>query len=394
MKYALAVGCILLLGVTGWVGQSSRALSPTPTPITPVPSVVPYVSQSVTVSTNLVMNYQFGADDFGLIENWTQTNIDLRRWYLVQDVQPDQRNARWVDRVDLDGKGFALRSTDGQTCDRFCSTEAVQIVAAEANTYYTLSASARVERGSAALYLDFLDAKRERIQPFTRGGYTNRWTWQTVAAKAPAGTHFIRVILYTGNTGQAVAYWRDIQLHSISPEVAAIPEGAINVALEKPVIDRAGGVTYADWGNADDAADYNTTTLPDGGRWGTQTSQGTFETVDLGSAYTLVGVGYHIEWDRAFQNPLTFQVEVSMDNAKWTKVYTGIHEPALGDGNNQTSIDIPINPIRARYVRFSEPVDGAWNGWGSIFQLRAYSFVVDSDPSTPILIFPTNTPAQ
>jgi hypothetical protein len=44
------------------------------------------------------------------------------------------------------------------------------------------------------------------------------------------------------------------------------------------------------------------------------------EVVDLGGVYELIGVGYHLDWDSAFVNPLTFQVAVSLDNETWTVV--------------------------------------------------------------------------
>jgi len=58
-------------------------------------------------------------------------------------------------------------------------------------------------------------------------------------------------------------------------------------------------------GNANDPADYQTTTnYPKLGRWGNGTNQGTgtFQIVDLGAVYSLNGVGYNIDWDGAFKN--------------------------------------------------------------------------------------------
>jgi hypothetical protein len=61
------------------------------------------------------------------------------------------------------------------------------------------------------------------------------------------------------------------------------------------------------------------TNYPKLGRWGNGTNQGTgtFQTIDLGTVYSLHGVGYNIDWDGAFKNPLTFRVEVSTDNKTW-----------------------------------------------------------------------------
>ena len=49
-----------------------------------------------------------------------------------------------------------------------------------------------------------------------------------------------------------------------------------NVAAGKPVIARNGGITYPGWSNANDPADYQTTTnYPKLGRWGNGTNEGT-----------------------------------------------------------------------------------------------------------------------
>jgi hypothetical protein len=362
--------------------QGASYLPPTPTPIT----LTPEPPQPITISANLVSNPYFAADDFGLAENWSQTGVTLNRWYLVQGVLPGERDARWVDRVDLseEGKEYALRSTDGQTCHSFCSTEAFQIVPAEANTFYTLAAAARIEEGDGpSLYMDFLDASKMRIEVATVGGYTDQWSRQIVAATSPAGTRFIRVILYTSNAATGTIYWDDVEMHSLSKALSPLPLEGINVAAEKPVIARAGGVTYEPWGHANDAADYNTTTNPRGGRWGieTNTGGGTFEVVDLGAAYELVGVGYATGWDGAFANPLTFQVEVSLDNVNWTPVSIVIHQP--GGSTTYCNVDFPIKPTAARYVKYWMPPDGEWNGWGDFIHLRAYSLTGRSIKLTP-----------
>ncbi len=150
----------------------------------------------------------------------------------------------------------------------------------------------------------------------------------------------------------------------------------VNVAAKKQVIARKGGITYSSWGNANDEVDYNTTTnYPQTGRWGNETNNGdgTYQTIDLGSVYQLNGVGYKIDWDSAFKNSLTFQVEVSTDNKSWNLASNIIHPYNQADGFNKIDIDVAIPPIAARYVRYSEPPDGNWNGWGTFFQLRAYS---------------------
>ena len=389
MRGAAIVLSLMVLVLAGTLGvEAGHGLPPTPTPITQT-SPPAGVSWPVTVSTNLLRNWEFGQDAFGLIRYWSQTDLDLQRWYLVQDVPPGQPGTRWVDRVDLreEGRGFVLRSIDGQTCNSYCSTEAVQIVPAEENVFYVLSAEARIGDGNGpSLYLDFLDANQIRIDVFTQGGYSTEWSRQMVAAAAPTGTRYIRVILYTSNAAQGTAYWGRVALHSLSQVVPPLPPEVINVAAEKPVITRGGGVTYFEWGNANDEIDYNTTTNPQGGRWGNQTNFGTFQVVDLGAAYELIGVGYHLDWDAAFRNPLTFRVEVSLDNEQWTLVSEAIHQPAPEGGTTFVNIDFAIAPVLARYVRYAEPDDGDWNGWGDYFHLRAYA------TSTQPVFVPTPTP--
>ncbi len=151
---------------------------------------------------------------------------------------------------------------------------------------------------------------------------------------------------------------------------------AINVAAGKRVIARAGGITYPGWANANDAVDYGTTTkYPKPGRWGNETNQGrgTFQVVDLGAVYLLNKVGYHIDWDGAFKNSLNFRVEVSTNNKTWKLVSQIVHPYSATGGSNKLDGDVAIQPTNARYVKYSEPPDGSWNGWGTFHQLRAYS---------------------
>lgn len=150
----------------------------------------------------------------------------------------------------------------------------------------------------------------------------------------------------------------------------------INIAVGKQVIARSGGITYPKWGNANDLVDYKTTTnYPQLGRWGNQTNidQSTFQVVDLGGVYLLNAVGYNIDWDGSFKNPLTFRVEVSTDNKTWQLVSQIVHPYSATSGSNKLDIDVAIKPIPARYVKYWEPIDGEWNGRGTFFQLRAYS---------------------
>ncbi len=148
-----------------------------------------------------------------------------------------------------------------------------------------------------------------------------------------------------------------------------------NVAIDKEVILHGGGVNYPAWGNANDSEDYGKTTQAEDGRWGNHTNGegGTYQVIDLGGEYTLNGVGYRLDWDAAFGNPLTFQVLVSTDLETWILVTNTVHRYSGGGTGSQVDIDLAIAPIRARYVKYWEPPDGAWNGWGDLYQVRAYA---------------------
>ena len=160
-------------------------------------------------------------------------------------------------------------------------------------------------------------------------------------------------------------------------QVVALPtEWGRDVAAGQPIIAHSGGITYEGWGNANDAVDYGTpTNRPNGGRWGHNTNggDGTYEVVDLGEIYQLAGVGYSLDWDGAFQNSLTVKVEVSIDNETWTTVSQLVHRYSTPHVSNHVDLDLAIALCPGRYVRFSEPPDGTWNGWGTFFQLRVFA---------------------
>ena len=128
--------------------------------------------------------------------------------------------------------------------------------------------------------------------------------------------------------------------------------------------------------NANDPADYQTTThYPKLGRWGNGTNEGTgtFQIVDLGTVYSLHGVGYNIDWDGAFKNSLTFRVEVSTDNKTWRLASEIVHPYSPKTSFNKIDRTVAISPMTARYVKYWEPPDGQWNGWGTFHQLRDYA---------------------
>jgi hypothetical protein len=163
------------------------------------------------------------------------------------------------------------------------------------------------------------------------------------------------------------------------PRISNLLATRSNIAAGKPVIARSGGITYPAWGNANDTVDYATTTRPEGGRWGNETNAGggTFQIVDLGAVYLLEGVGYSLDWDGAYVNSLTFRVEVSTDMKTWQVVSEIEHPYYIQQGAPlpQLDIDVVIMPVDARYVKYWEPPDGEWNGWGDLFRLRAYALM-------------------
>ncbi|MBI5564614.1 MAG: discoidin domain-containing protein [Chloroflexi bacterium] len=176
----------------------------------------------------------------------------------------------------------------------------------------------------------------------------------------------------------SAGWWLFTGLAPASTEVPVVlPAGwGEDVAAGKPIIARRGGITHGAWGNANDAVDYGTPTdRPNGGRWANSTNEGdgTYEVVDLGAIRQLMGVGYRLDWDGAFQNPLTVQVEVSTDNEIWATVSRVVHPYSTPHVSNHIDVNLAIDSGPARYIRFSLPPDGAWNGWGNFFQLRAYA---------------------
>lgn len=145
-----------------------------------------------------------------------------------------------------------------------------------------------------------------------------------------------------------------------------------NIASGKRVVAHAGGVNY---GTHNDGEEFNSTTGPSGGDWLNQTNSGdgTYQVIDLGESYRLTGVGYFLQWDVNFANPLTMQVEVSNDQQTWMVATKVMHHHAKADNMNWVNVDLTICPVTARYIKFWLPPDGAWNGWADMFQLRAYA---------------------
>jgi F5/8 type C domain len=159
-----------------------------------------------------------------------------------------------------------------------------------------------------------------------------------------------------------------------SESVPCVPSATLgsNIASGKRVTAHAGGVNYD---THNDAEEFNSTTRSGGGDWLNQTNSGdgSYQVIDLEQVYSLVGVGYYLQWDSNYANPLTMQVEVSNDLETWELATKIVHRHTKEDGMNWVNIDLSICPVSVRYIKFWLPPDGEWNGWGNFFQLRVYA---------------------
>ena len=76
-----------------------------------------------------------------------------------------------------------------------------------------LSVELRTEQGAGgSLYLDFLNASRQRLEVFTQGGRSEGWQRIQVSGQAPAGTYYIRIALYSSNKTQGIIYWDNVKI--------------------------------------------------------------------------------------------------------------------------------------------------------------------------------------
>ncbi len=171
---------------------------------------------------NLLSNGDFESDNFGTIRYWSETSVELNKWYLTQD--PDNQNgsrmSTWVkfafEKEPWPGSG--IKEEDRSNCNYYCDVSVLQIVPAEEGITYRLSASARVVNGTGSiLYLDFLNAYKTRIKVYTQSGYgQTNWSREYVEGIAPVGTKYVRVILYSGNTAVGMKYWDNVLLEKLN----------------------------------------------------------------------------------------------------------------------------------------------------------------------------------
>lgn len=171
----------------------------------------------------LIHDPSFEMGELGNISNWSETGIELNKWYGV-----DKKNDTYVIFADLvteeDGNQV-IRVVDQADCASFCSSEALQIVPAEAGYEYELSAVARRIWGEGgSLYLDFLNQDKSRINVKTVGGITEQWGEVSVSGVAPSGTMYIRVILYSDNKSKGEVWWDNVRLVPTGQNVVNQPD--------------------------------------------------------------------------------------------------------------------------------------------------------------------------
>ena len=107
---------------------------------------------------------------------------------------------------------YAMRQTDTNAG----SASVTELVRAAANVNYRVTTKTRqVSGGAQAVYLDFLDGNFARISVSTAAtASSGAWTGVQTEAKSPAGTKYVRVILFgSGSAGHAgVVDYDDVRL--------------------------------------------------------------------------------------------------------------------------------------------------------------------------------------
>jgi len=157
---------------------------------------------------DLVLNSGFEIKNYKSIERWDKiSNLPLNVWGLTDTVSPL--------KLSRHSGNLGLKVDDSS--DDFTES-AVQIIKAEPNTKYILSAYAKeLDRGGyASLYLDFLNKDKNRIEEVhTEGGFfPGQWGEREISAISPKNTEYIRVILYSSLKSKGIVYWDDVNLVS------------------------------------------------------------------------------------------------------------------------------------------------------------------------------------
>jgi streptogramin lyase len=115
---------------------------------------------------------------------------------------------------------------------------------AEPNLMYEASVFTYVLKGSSSIYLQFHDENKVRIgyKSVSESGLNN-WKPLTASLKAPSGTKYVTVLLYSGTTTITDAYFDDVQLKvetNNEPEPADQHVVRIGTAINSITIPHAG----------------------------------------------------------------------------------------------------------------------------------------------------------
>jgi hypothetical protein len=213
LSSVIGLSLLLLISSVPTYARSDTATPGLFNSTTPNPAIDP---------PNIIGNSSLDNDAFGLIQNWQQTDIDLYRWYLVHHERSEI--GPWIERADLtpEKRGYGLRVVDTQDCNAACNAGAVQIVQAEAGLVYTLLIDSRGEQwNDNAILLEFLDSDWQRLAISSQESHSLTWQRLMLTAQAPAGTLYIRVILYTGGAVESVTYWDNAALLATQDFAAA-----------------------------------------------------------------------------------------------------------------------------------------------------------------------------
>jgi hypothetical protein len=195
------------------------------------PSVPRPAAYTIEYPPNLLANGLLEEDNFELIASASDTNVVLHHWYLVlkPGASTDQLWVSWTSLRD-DEHGHVLRMIDKKRCLSDCATSAFQVVRVNGMTCYELTADVQATTGAGAtLVLDFLDGNLRQLQTLSASPTTDQWEKLSLTALSPFQTRYLRVTLYTSESGQGITYWDQVHLMALNrfpsmcKEAAATP---------------------------------------------------------------------------------------------------------------------------------------------------------------------------
>jgi hypothetical protein len=195
------------------------------------PSVPRPAAYTIEYPPNLLANGLLEEDSFELIASASDTNVVLHHWYLVlkPGASTDQLWVSWTSLRD-DEHGHVLKMVDKKHCLSGCATSAFQVVRANGMTCYELTADVKTQVSDGAnLILYFLDGNLRQLQTLSASATTDQWEKLSITALSPVQTRYLRVTLYTSESGQGITYWDQVHLMALNrfpsrcEETAATP---------------------------------------------------------------------------------------------------------------------------------------------------------------------------